>query len=227
MKKKLITLFFMTAVFCIFFDNNVIAKENFDFFQQAQSSFKVYKYKNDKEALSLAYANVQAAIDENPKDYKRYFLAGLILNEMNDNTVSFQLAEQYFEKSIELNPSDATLYYAIGQYYYSKNKPSVSIGYYEKALLLDKNLLGPKYITILTESYIKTAQLPRGIYFYKKYIDKNSTNPAYLILTTAYMLNLDERKDEAKEYLYSVINNSSYEEKDKITAQEMIEELKQ
>lgn len=224
MNKKLFLLVFIMII-NLLSSQSFAQGSKFDAFKSAQDAYKVYQAKKNKNALSLAYANIQLAIEENPSDYQRYLLAGLILNNMKHNKIAPQLALQHFEKAVELNPKDGILQYTIAQSLNSTNKSKISLKYYEKALWLDKNLLTPQLTVVLADTYLKTAQSSRGIYFFKNYINNNKYLPAYFILTAAYLMEIEYRFDLAKEHLKLILTSEKYSERDKSRAKEMLEGL--
>lgn len=200
-----------------------------DLFLLAQSAYKVYMHNKDDEALSLAFASIQIAMEENKNNYKTYFLAGLIANEIRNNAIAPQLTEIYFEEAVELEPNNAFLYYSIAQNLYTKNRVNESIEYYEKALLLENKLLTPKYITILTDAYIKTNQAYKGAIFFNKLIASQADLkfPAYFILTAAYLYNLEYLTEESNRLIKIVLADDDYSTEDKEHASAMLTEASQ
>ncbi len=188
-----------------------------DPFLLAQSSYQVYKHTNDNDALSLAFASIHIAMEADQDNYKVFFLAGLIANEMPNNIIASQLAAVYFERASMLNLNDAPLHYIIAQNLYTKNRARESLEYFERALLLENRFLTPEYILILSQAYIQAGQASRGATFFDAY-RKNRSNlrlPAYLISTAAYLQFADQ--------IRIILADASYSIKDKERAMKMLE----
>ncbi len=220
MINKVVLLFLVMLLF-----SNSCQSREFNAFQAAQNAYKAYKHEKNDEAISLAFANVQIALEEKSAGYKTFLLAGLIANEMQNNTLAPELAARYFEKAVELNPKDASLHYAIAQDFYSKNKSEKSIEYYEKALLSDKKFLTPAFITVLSQAYIASGKTYQGARFFEDYIKENSKLPAYFVLTTAYLFDLEYMQEEKEKYINLVLENKRYSEADRALAGKMLEEI--
>ncbi len=188
-----------------------------DPFLLAQSSYQVYKHTNDNDALSLAFASIHIAMEADQDNYKVFFLAGLIANEMPNKIIASQLAAVYFERASMLNLNDAPLHYIIAQNLYTKNRARESLEYFERALLLENRFLTPEYILILSQAYIQAGQASRGATFFDAY-RKNRSNlrlPAYLISTAAYLQFADQ--------IRIILADASYSIKDKERAMKMLE----
>jgi hypothetical protein len=188
-----------------------------DPFLLAQSSYQVYKHTNDNDALSLAFASIHIAMEADQDNYKVFFLAGLIANEMPNKIIASQLAAVYFERASMLNLNDAPLHYIIAQNLYTKNRARESLEYFERALLLENRFLTPEYILILSHAYIQAGQASRGATFFDAY-RKNRSNlrlPAYLISTAAYLQFADQ--------IRIILADASYSIKDKERAMKMLE----
>ena len=188
-----------------------------DPFLLAQSSYQVYKHTNDNDALSLAFASIHIAMEADQDNYKVFFLAGLIANEMPNKIIASQLAAVYFERASMLNLNDAPLHYIIAQNLYTKNRARESLEYFERALLLENRFLTPEYILVLSHAYIQAGQASRGATFFDAY-RKNRSNlrlPGYLISTAAYL--------EFADQIRIILADASYSIKDKERAMKMLE----
>ncbi|MBS3819836.1 tetratricopeptide repeat protein [bacterium] len=123
---------------------NKFLEENPDLFQVHLSIGNCYREMGQMEKALEEYQIVIDKADEEKqkeKEVKAKAIAGI--GEVHLMQDDLDQAQQYFEKSLELNPKDSILAYNVGEIYFSHQKMDQAIKYYEMAAQINPDWSDP------------------------------------------------------------------------------------
>jgi tetratricopeptide (TPR) repeat protein len=136
---------------------------------------------------------------------------------------SFDLAIQYYEKAMSINPKIFSTNYNLGNLYLERGREEESISLLETAALIRPN--NPEVNVLLGEVYLKRKTIDRAEFYFKKAVE---LNPNYALamrnLGIIYYFHLKKFKEAAVYFSRSLSINPNQQEADNIRI--LIEKIK-
>jgi len=139
-----------------------------------------------KDSLSIIYA--EKALEQKPDDAQIYNLIGSIYY---DNRLEFEKAKEYYSKALELDSSNAEIFYNLANSYRALGKFDSAITYFDKALEFNVQL--PKIYNNKGLTYKQKGELEKAKECFLKGLEIDSS--AFFLKTN---LRHTEREIEKK-----------------------------
>ncbi|MCH2051341.1 MAG: tetratricopeptide repeat-containing serine protease family protein [Trichodesmium sp. ALOHA_ZT_67] len=122
--------------------------------QDAESYYKQGNKHIDREEFEQAIADLNQAIQLNPKYAEAYYNRGIVYLKQG----KYDLALADYNQAIQLNPKDAEAYNNRGGVYLKQGKYDLAIAEFNQAIQLNPKLAAPYYSRGLTNKYQRNME---------------------------------------------------------------------
>jgi protein O-GlcNAc transferase len=126
----------------------------------------------DYDAAIAEYEKVLQGLNAEPPEKRDDKLVAQLYANIGEAYLGqnkFQEAEQYFVKSMDINPSDSALAYNLGEILMQAGKPEGAIRYYEMAIQIKPDW--PKPYLKLGYAWVNKGENQKAIESFKKFIE--------------------------------------------------------
>lgn len=129
---------------------------------------------NDQSMLEEAASYALSASELAPGNAGHYFLAGLIYEKLSaKDSRALTMAEQMFERSVEIDPEYTAAWLEIGLMMASQSRGMEAIQALEKALACDPQATAQYALGPLCAMYAANDEAVRGLDFFQEEFEKN------------------------------------------------------
>jgi tetratricopeptide (TPR) repeat protein len=195
-------------------------------YQYALSLTAMSIHKSDEDAQRLALVYAKSATDLTPKNPNYWSLLGQIYDRIGkDGGMSRIMAEDAFQKALELNPENNMFRLLLGQSFYRHRNFSSALREFETVLKRDSKRISPPIAATMCSAYIMDSRYSEGVAFFKEMLQKQPDADSARI-ALAILARQQKNNRLAAEELDKVIKKKDASEENRTYALTLLKEWK-